>query len=155
MRLSAREDIDAPIDRVFAVLSDFGQIEAAARKRGIAVTRTTDTTPAAPGMEWTAEFRFRGKLRTATVVLSEMKAPARMVFDTVSAGLDTTVQIECVAVAPEKTRVLIKADMSPRSLPARLLVQSLKLAKSRVEDRFKTRFGDVARLVESRARDVA
>lgn len=154
MRLSAREDIDAPIDQVFAVLSDFDQVEAAARKRGISVERSSNVTPPAPGMTWGAQFAFRGKPREATVSLTEIQRPNLLVFDSASGGLETQVRMELVEVSASKTRVMIKADMSPKTLAARLLVQSLKLAKANVEKRFKSRFGDVARLVEDRARDV-
>lgn len=154
MRLSAREDIDAPIDQVFAVMSDFDQVEAAARKRGISVDRSRDLSSPGPGMTWSANFVFRGKPREATITLSEIERPSLMVFDSASGGLETQARIELHEMSPTKTRVTLKADMSPKTLAARLLVQSLKLAKTKVEKRFKSRFGDVARLVEDRARDV-
>ena len=49
----------------------------------------------------------------------------------------------------------VALEMSPLNLPARLLVQSLKLAKSTLSKRFKDRVADYARGLEDRLQRMA
>ena len=103
-------------------------------------------------MAWTAGFTFRGKPRQADVTLTECKIPEALVFDTESSGLQTQLRIELTALSRGRTRMHLKADMTPKTLAARLLVQSLKLAKANLDKRFSARVADVARAVETRAK---
>ena len=65
MELTAHEDIEAPQDRVFAMMADFDTIERQAMRRGLDVTRTGDGPGA--GMAWDVAFQFRGKRRAAPI----------------------------------------------------------------------------------------
>ena len=56
MKFSTRTDIAAPVEFVFAQLSDFPGFEAAARRRGAEVTRLD--TLAAPGRGCLGMWRF-------------------------------------------------------------------------------------------------
>ena len=63
MKVTAREDIEAPLDKVFTELCDFESIERQALRRGIEVRRTDTVAGLGEGMTWHARFRFRGKER--------------------------------------------------------------------------------------------
>ena len=136
MEFQAKEDIEAPIDRVFAALSDINGIERQALRRGIKVRRITPHDAPEAGMRWNAGFKFRGRDMTADVLLARFDAPEAMMFEGQSGGLDTTFQIDLTALSPGRTRMAITAALLPRTLSARLLVQSLKLAKGRVTRKF-------------------
>jgi hypothetical protein len=80
--------------------------------------------------------------------------PSEIVIDTVAAGLDSLVKIELVALSPKRTRLSVSVEMSPKTLSARLLVQSLKLAKSSLTSRFDARVREFARSAEDQYRKV-
>ena len=67
-----------------------------------------------------------------------------------SAGLEGTFQIELMALSRTRTRVAIALDIVPLNLSARLLVQSLKLAKTSLTKRFKLRVAEYAKTMEDR-----
>lgn len=150
MELTAREDIEAPLDQVFAQLSDFEAVERQALRRGIEVKRTNDTGAPAQGLAWQAGFKFRGKTRTADIELSEYAAPEQMVFQSVSGGLEARTVIDLVALSRSRTRIGLTTDFSAKTLSARLLLQSLKLAKGGLDKRFKTRMASLAGDLEKR-----
>ena len=149
MQLTAREDIEAPLDRVFAALSDFDSVERQALRRGLDVQRTSGpATGPAEGMTWHAVFGFRGKQRAADIQLVEFQPPERMVFDSVSGGLKVQMVLDVVALSRTRTRIGVSVEMMPTTLSARLLVQSLKLAKGGMDRRFRDRMKGLARDLE-------
>lgn len=150
MELTAREDIEAPLDQVFAELTDFEGIERQALRRGIDVKRTNDTGAAAQGLAWQAGFKFRGKTRTADIELCEYAAPEQMVFQSVSGGLEARTVVDLVALSRSRTRIGLTTDFGAKTLSARLLLQSLKLAKGGLDKRFKTRMAGLAKDLENR-----
>ena len=150
MELTAREDIDAPLDQVFSELTDFDGIERQVLRRGVDVQRTHDTGVAARGMAWKADFKFRGKTRTTKIELVEFTAPEHMVFHSVSGGLEARTVVDVVALSRGCTRIGVTTEFTPKTLSARLLVQSLKLAKGGVETRFKTKMAGLAKDLENR-----
>ncbi len=155
MNFSAKEDINAPIEQVFAVVSDFDLVERAASGRGIEVSRGESETGAPVGTHWETSFDFRGKQRDAKITLCEHTPPDCLGFETKSGGLDTKVTLDLVALSPTKTRLKINAEMAPQTLSARLLVQSLRLAKTTANKRFQNGFSGAARLIEGRAKEMA
>lgn len=150
MQLTAREDIEAPLDRVFAELSDFETVERQALRRGIEVQRVDSVAGKGPGMQWATGFTFRGKMRNADITLSEYNPPERMVFTSVSGGLELETVIDLVALSRTRTRVAVASEFKPKTLSARLLVQSLKLAKGGVDKRFRNRMAGLAKDLEDK-----
>ncbi len=151
MEFSAKEDIEAPIEQVFAVITDFDAVERQALRRGIKVTRTHDAGNEV-GTEWSAGFKFRGKEMSADIRLAERNAPELVVFAAKAGGLDTGMSVDLTALSPRRTRMTVTAQMQPKTLSARLLVQSLKLAKGRVTRKFSVRVAQYAKSIEERAR---
>lgn len=153
MELTAREDIDAPQDRVFAMLSDFDTIERQAMRRGTEITRTHPGPGA--GMAWQATFHFRGKKRDAAVTLSTYDPPERLVFDSVSGGLEMALTLDVVALSPSRTRINVTSVLGAKTLSARLFLQSIKLARGGIDKRFRKRVGELAGEMENRLRGMA
>ena len=99
-------------------------------------------------MTWHATFGFRGKSREADIQLAEFQPPERMVFDSVSGGLKVQMVLDVVALSRTRTRIGVSVEMMPTTLSARLLVQSLKLAKGGMDRRFRDRMKGLARDLE-------
>lgn len=155
MEFVSKEDIEAPIDAVFAILSDVDAIERQALRRGVDVRRTTPHQLPIAGMAWQAEFAFRGRKRTSQITLCEFERPKLMVFESVTGGLNTLFRIDFLQLTSSVTRVTSTAELSAQTLSARLLVQSMKLAKSRIQRRYAVRMAQFARDVEERAGKLA
>lgn len=150
MQVTATEDVAAPIEHVFAELTAFELLERQALRRGIDVRRKFRTEMPQIGDGWEAHFRFRGKDRTATIDLETYQPPEQLQFSGASGGLETQTQIELVPLSPNRTRVNLVFKMVPKTLSARLLVQSFKLARSNINKRFKKRMSQYAREIESK-----
>ena len=146
MKLPAREDIDAPIADVFANLLDFDGFERAALRRGADVLRRdADGQP-----RWDISFTYRHRLRKISVTLARQDAPHVLDFGIRSPNIDAQFLIELVALGASRTRMNCTLEVKPRSLAARIFLQSLRLARSRVLKRYRLRIAQLAAMVEAR-----
>jgi hypothetical protein len=150
MKFSAREDIDAPIDRVFAALCDFEGFERQAMRRGAEVQRVDPLTQPGVGMRWKTAFTMRGRRRNLDLEMVRFDDPNEMLLEAKSKAVHIDFSIELIALSRSRTRMSIALDLSPLNLSARLLVQSLKLAKATLTKRFKLRVADYAKTLEER-----
>ena len=103
-------------------------------------------------MTWQAEFGFRGKPRTVEICLAEYSPPEQLIFDNASGGLEARLVIDLVALSRTRTRINLATELKPTTLSARLLVQSLKLAKGGLDKRFRHRVAGMAKELENRLR---
>lgn len=143
MKLSTREDIEAPLEHVFAALTDNDRWETAAMRRGADVTRADKLRVTGVGMAWRVKFDYRGKPRDLEIKLTEYE-PLRLVFAGSSVALDGVLTLDLMALAPRRTRVIVATEIKPRTLGARLVLQSLKLAKAKLMRRFEDRVARIA-----------
>lgn len=144
MKFSTREDIAAPIDYVFGQVSNFTAFERSAMRRGAEVLRMDTSGKIAPGLAWEISFGFRGKPRDVRLELMEYEPEEKMCFEGKSSGLIGVGEVELLALSPKKTRMRVAIELKPQTLSARLLVQSLKLAKGNVDKKFQLRVADYA-----------
>jgi uncharacterized protein YndB with AHSA1/START domain len=148
MELTASEDIEAPQEQVFAALSDFDAVERQVMRRGIEITRLAEET--GTGLAWQTKFTFRGKPRQAHISLVTSTAPERLKFHSVTGGLESDLTLDLIALSRNRTRITVTSVLMPKTLSARLLVQSLKLAKGGIDKRFRARMADLASGLETR-----
>lgn len=153
MKMATREDISAPIEAVFEHLSDFEAFERAAMRRGADVVRLDSMTVPGPGMSWRAGFDYRGRERKAKIELADFEAPERLRATVNSTGLEMDLVVELVAMSRSRTRMNLSLDARPRTIPARLMIQSMKLARQTVLKRFRKRVSDFAADLEERVRN--
>ncbi|MEO0917722.1 MAG: SRPBCC family protein [Pseudomonadota bacterium] len=147
MKFSTREDIEAPIAFVFERASDFDALEKRARNYGADITRNGDG-PAQVGMTWDAAFEFRGRNRQMQVKLTQFNPPEAYIFETEMNGLTAVSDVTLVSLSPSRTRLAVGIDLRAHTLTARLLLQSMKLAKTKLTKRFKARVRDYAEDIE-------
>lgn len=155
MKFSTNEDIEAPIEAVFDMLSDFEHFERAALRRGAEVQRVDDMTVPGPGMTWDAVFELRGKRRELQLEMVTYDRPNEMVLESTSPGMLGQMSFELIALSRGRTRVKVELEVKPLNLSARLLVQSLKLAKKKLAQRYKLRIAEYAKGMEDRYRQMA
>jgi len=150
MKFSTREDVEAPIDAVFAMLCDFESFERAAMRRGADVRRVDRMDEPGVGVQWNAVFELRGKRRELQVEMVLFDQPNEMVLDSTSPGLASEMRFELIALSRSRTRVKVELEIKPQNLSARLLVQSLKLAKASLTKKYKLRVAGYASTMEER-----
>jgi len=150
MKFSTRQDIDAPIEFAFAHATDFVSLEMQALRRGIEVARLDDLPDNVPGLRWSAALPFRGKIRKLRAELATYAAPDSFSIQSVSGGIEADFDVEFLSLSREQTRVKVGLELSPKTLSARLMIQSLKFAKARLDTRFASRVGGMAKEIGGR-----
>ena len=152
MKLATKKDIEAPIAKTWAAMSDFEFWERSAMSRGVEVERTDKLRAAAPGMSWKARFSYRGKARKADLTLTEISEPGVLGFTLVSNAVEVVSRIELIEMSAKRTRMHLTSEIKPRSLGARLFLQSLRLARAKVDRKFDARITQMATDLETRAK---
>ncbi|MCI2399424.1 SRPBCC family protein [Aliiroseovarius subalbicans] len=150
MKLSTREDVAAPIDAVFRAVSDFDGFERAALRRGAEVARTDTLSAPGVGMTWAAQFPYRNRERKADLRLANYDPPHGLELFSKVSGIEAVVAIDLVALSRTRTRMNLSIDLRPKTIPARLMIQSMKLAKSNLTKRFQKRVAGFAQDIEDR-----
>ena len=152
MKLTAKQDIDAPVAFVYRVLTDFDSWERSAMRRGADVNRSDKLRQPGPGMTWIARFFYRGKDRTLTVRVDAMDAPVHLAMAAFSPVVEGQCKLDLLEMSAKRTRLHIVVDTKPKTFAARLYFQSLKLAKGRVERNLQKRTASLAAEIEDRFR---
>ena len=150
VHFSSKTDIEAPTEFVYSVLSDFEGWERAAMRRGADVSRTDKLRQPGVGMGWTVRFRFRGKDRNLSIGLVTLDPEAKLAFKAEGKLIEANLVLDLMSLAPKRTRLSFSVEVSPKTLGARLLLQSVKLAKTKVQMRLNKRMEQLATDIEVR-----
>lgn len=154
MRFATKQDIEAPVADVFRIISDFETWERAAMRRGAEVARVDKLRSVAAGMRWAAKFSYRSKPRTMELELTQIDEPNLLRFAGISQAIEGVVSIDLMELGAKRTRMHVVLEVSPRSLTARLFLQSLRLARARIDRKFDQRAAQLAGEIEARYRAV-
>lgn len=139
MKFSTEQDIDAPIAYVFQRVTNFDAYERQALRQGAHIVRVDGSGPVGVGATWDVAFTFRSKDRQLRAQVTELTAPESLTVETVAKGLVSDTQLTLVSLAAQTTRVRVQVRLTANSMSARLLLQSLKLAKTNLNNRFRKR----------------
>ena len=143
MKFSAQEQINAPVEDVFAKVANVDHFESLLINRGDKIIRSPENSFGV-GTTWDARVTMRGKTRKVTMEMIEYTQNECMGFQGGTTGMDILVIMDTMALTPNRTRLKLQIEAKPKTLAARLLIQSAKLAKGRLDKRFKDRFSDYA-----------
>ena len=152
MKLTSRQDIEAPVTFVFDALTEFHAWERAALRRGAEVSRTDKLETSGPGLSWMIKFAYRGKDRRLALRLIELERPSMLGFSGTGASFDGHANIDLMALAARRTRISVTMELRARTIGARLIMQSFRLAKTRINRRFAERVGLFCTEIEIRYR---
>ncbi|MBS0563498.1 MAG: SRPBCC family protein [Proteobacteria bacterium] len=150
MRLVESADIEAAAPDVFGALTDLGYFERLSLRHGVSLERLDGQGSLRPGAEWQIEFPFRGRLREATSRIEELDHPRRMVLCGRSSGFEYRAILSLTALSRQSTRLWADLEVRPKSLTARVLLQTLKLGRSRLRGRYAARLAAFAALLQHR-----
>ncbi len=148
MQFTSVQDINAPLEHVFAQISDFDSYEAYAMRIGATVERTDQLTQKQAGMCWHFSGELRGKNREIDIELEEYSQPKEIKLNFVSAGIGAVAVFHVMALTKNQTRMKVTVDMKARSISARLVMQSAKLAKNSLKRKFNHKVWTYANYIE-------
>ncbi len=152
MNFTTREDVEAPIAFVWQQATDFTAFERQGLRRGADVKRTDRLGKVGVGSGWDVTFTFRGKERDLTSNVTAFDPPNTYTVDIASAGIKGTCLVDLLPLSRSRTRLTVTVDLSATSLAARLMLQSLKLAKGSLNSRFAGRVTAMAEDMRDRYR---
>ena len=92
-------------------------------------------------------FKVRGRQRDVEIRLIEFYEPNSMKFHAVNPELHARLEIEVIPLSRVQTRIQVVFTFEFKTLAARLLVQSMKLVRSKFNQRFKFRVGKLAEFI--------
>jgi hypothetical protein len=139
MKFSANEDIEAPVETVFAAITDFAVFERAALKRGAQLRRTEPQGAVGVGTGWAGTVPFRGKQRQISLTVAGHLPPSGLQLRGETGNLNLSMSVEVMALSRGRSRLHVAVEVLPRTLTARLLLQSAKIGKGGLDRRFKAR----------------
>jgi hypothetical protein len=150
MKLTGKVDLEAPIAHVYAQFADHPAWEREARQRGIEVERPEGMPATGVGAGWRLWVPFRGGVRRVLLTMAEMTPHHRIAMTLDGQTIEGEMVLELLALSPTSTRLRLVVDVSPKTLAARLFLNTLRLAKGRVQARLDERLaGFGARIVHS------
>jgi Polyketide cyclase / dehydrase and lipid transport len=150
MKLTAKTDLEVPAAFVYAVLTDHLGWEREAVRNGVEIERPAGTPQTGIGAEWRVRAHFRGKARKLLIRIDEMSPDQRLGFHIDSPSVEGTAQLEVMLLSPRRSRMRLDVEFKPKTLAARLFINTLRLAKGRVQARFEKRIGQLGERIKER-----
>lgn len=140
MKFSTRCDVDLPAAALFDAAADFHQIERMLVRRGARVQRV-DPAHGSP-MAWHLAFDWRGREREVDLAVTRFDRPELLEMRGRSDTFDLTLAATVVALSRSRSRLNLEVEAKPRTMKARLLLQTAKLSKGKIDRIFADRFHD-------------
>jgi hypothetical protein len=135
VKFRVADDVEAPIDWVWEGFTDFAAIEADIRARDAELSRVGDWKEAALGVAWRGSVPVRGKVRTIEARISGFVPEEHLLVESRVGGMDCTYEVVFAPLSAEVTRVSVTLELKASTLSARLLLQTLKIARRKVIQR--------------------
>lgn len=150
MKLTAKTDLDAPIGFVYECLLDHPHWEHQAAERGIDVERPAEMPMSGVGAGWLVRLPYRGKLVKMLLRLVEVRKDESLGFELESNTIEGGFVISVMALSPRRTRLHMQLDVRPRTLAARVVLNTMRLAKGRVQARLDMRIQQMGTQIAQR-----
>lgn len=149
MKFKLSEDIDVPREAVWESFTAFDAIEAEITSHGVTLNRVGNWSAVAQGVAWRGEATVRGRMRKITAEVKAYTPQEVCVIESRIGGMHSHHEMRFIALSPVTTRVAMVLDLSAATLSARLLLQTLKLSRRRILQRFQALVVRRANLVET------
>ena len=150
MKFSSKEDLDIPKDKTFEILSDFKAFERKAMRHGAAIVRTAPQSRGPIGTSWAIQATIRGKSRNIQLSLTDYEPATFLSFSAVSSEFSAVMSFELTEHSDAKTRMRAALEIKAKTLSARLMMQSARLAKKTLNNRYKLRVANFAEDLEQK-----
>lgn len=142
MKFSTRFDLDSTAEDLFSTIGDFGKLERMLMRRGASVTRIDPSQEPGTGMGWLFGFDWRGRPRSLRLEVTRFDRPEHLCLAGTSDALDIAMDATVIALSRTRSRLIFEAELRPRNMRARLMLQTAKLAKPQLDRKFERRLGE-------------
>ena len=95
-------------------------------------------------------MELRGKLQKIEIELADYEPPNKLIFTGGTDSFDAEVLVELIALSARETRATMTVDLKPKTLAARLILQSARLTKGSITKRIRKRLNKFALEIEDR-----
>lgn len=138
MKFSTHEDVSLSASDLFAAISDFSRFELVLRSRGVEVNRTGE----AGAQAWHVRFDWRGAERNIDLMLVSVTPTERVELAGRSDMFELNIVMAVAELAPGRSRFSFDVQARPRGMSARLLMQTAKLNRAKIDRKFAKRVGE-------------
>lgn len=150
MKLTAKIDLEVPAAFVFDTLTDNASWEREAIRNGVEVSRPPGAPDRGLGAAWQMRGHYKGKPRKVLIVIEELIQDQRIGLSLDSPSIDGTARLEVMVLSPRRSRLRVDLEIKPKTLAARLFVNTMRLAKGRVQARFERGLGQLGSRIKDR-----
>lgn len=150
MKLTAKIDLEVPAAFVFDTLTDNASWEREAIRNGVEVSRPPGAPDRGLGAAWQMRGHYKGKPRKVLIVIEELVQDQRIGLSLDSPSIDGTARLEVMVLSPRRSRLRVDLEIKPKTLAARLFVNTMRLAKGRVQARFERGLGQLGTRIKDR-----
>ncbi|MDO5622001.1 MAG: hypothetical protein Q4G24_11080 [Paracoccus sp. (in: a-proteobacteria)] len=152
MKFSTREDTDIPADVLFDSISNFARAEKLLIRRGASVRRIDPSQEPGAGMAWLVGFDWRGKRRELRLDVVQFDRPERLSIAGMADSYQIRLDMTVIALTRQKSRLIVETEVRPRNMRARLVLQTAKLGKSQLDQRYAKQISKyIQEMTDSRA----
>lgn len=132
MKISGSKAFKRARERVFDSFADPARMDAVFAEQGVNMRREG---AGGPGTVWHLDVISGGKERSMAIALADMERPGAMHMRVTSEMLDADVAFIFSDLPDGGCDVTADIELAPRTLSARVAIQTLRLAKGKVEQR--------------------
>lgn len=150
MKLSAKTDLEVPAAFVFSSLVDHALWERDAVRNGAEIERPAGTPASGVGAAWRVRGQFRGKPRKVLLTITEQVENQLIVLSLDGPSVEGTARFEAMVLSPRRSRLRVDLEVKPKTLAARLFINTLRLGKGRVQARFEARLAAIGTRIKDR-----
>ena len=154
MLVTAAEDCAMPVERLVAAMTAFDAGKAAIGRRAPSMRRL-DPGPIRPGTRWRTTLSLLGAERHIESALRAEEAMPEggvvLRFDGTAQGVRADVVARAAPAGSARSRIAVEIAMTGVSLPGKLLLRGMSVARGPVEDRLAEGVRRFARNVENGA----
>lgn len=139
MKFSTRLEADMTAAELFDRVSDFDRFEHNLAQRGANITRIDPSKEPGIGIGWDVRIDWRGKERQMRLEVQRFDRPELVTIFGHSDALEISNVMTVLALSKTRSRLEVETVVSPRNMRARLLLQTAKLGKNRLDQRYAER----------------
>lgn len=149
MKLSTREDISAPVATVFEAVTDFERFRRHLLSKGFQVNGLPQQGLPVQGSTWHSKYQWRGRGYDIESRLVSFENDQGFAIESQGKGVVCLTVVDLIELAKQRTRLSVSLKLKPTTLASRLLIQSVRIAKPRLNKKLKSRVSNFAAEFES------
>lgn len=149
MELSYQSIINVPQAFAYARATDFERFEAEGFGNLAMFEPRSEIRAPEIGARWRTAAEFQGRPRRFSLELFELIEPSKLVLGNKSEKYDIEAHFDFIENGPEATEFQFKLDAKANSITAKLILQTIQLARNRIEKSMNEDFVNMAQKMEA------